>query len=198
MTVTVPGADPSGPPCPGAVADVVDVVPRSATATDRDAEFSAFASASSADLARTAWYLTGNGHLAGELVQEALVRTYVAWPRAREGDPLAYARRVLVHARIDLWRRRRREVLLAPEDVPEVARAGHTAGVEQRDQLARALATLSGRQRRVVVLRYFVGLSEREVADDLGVSVGAVKTHSSRGLRALRTAMDVDPDGSTR
>jgi RNA polymerase sigma-70 factor (sigma-E family) len=197
MTVTVSGADPSGPPGPAAV-DEVDVVPGKRVAADRDAEFSAFASAASADLARTAWFLTGNGHQAGELVQEALVRTYVAWPRAREGDPLAYARRVLVHARIDLWRRRRREVLLAPEHVPEAAQAGHTAGVEQRDQLARALATLSGRQRRVVVLRYFVGLSEREVAEDLGVSVGAVKTHSSRGLRALRTAMNDDLDGSVR
>ena len=53
----------------------------------------------------------------------------------------------------------------------------------------RALATLSTKQRRVVVLRYLVGLSEREVADDLGVTVGTVKTQASRGLATLRSTL---------
>ena len=162
-----------------------------------DAEFAAFAAQCSGDLARTAWLLTGDQHQAAELVQQALVRTYLAWPRARSGDPLAYARRVLANARIDGWRRRRREVLVPPHtlpDVPDGASAAET--LELRDELVRALALLTGRQRRVVVLRYFVGLSEREVAEDLGVRQGTVKSHASRGLRRLRAAMH-DPQSST-
>ena len=153
---------------------------------DWDAEFTAFATAARAELGRTAWLLTGDVHQAAELVQLALVRTYVAWPRARAGEPLAYARRVLANARIDGWRRRRREVLTAPAELPDAAAPADDAAREERDRLARALATLSPGQRRVVVLRYFVGLSEQETADDLGVSTGTVKTQASRGLRRLR------------
>ncbi|RHA38626.1 SigE family RNA polymerase sigma factor [Cellulomonas rhizosphaerae] len=163
---------------------------------DRDAEFTAFATTAQAELGRMAWLLTGDVHLAAELVQTALVRTYTAWPRARAGDPLAYARRVLANARIDLWRRRRREVLVAPDDVPHQATADAGATVEHRDELVRALAELSPQQRRVVVLRYLVGLSEREVADDLGVSAGTVKTQASRGLHRLRASLGELPGES--
>lgn len=195
MTVLV---TPEPPPLPaptraGRRDDVVRVLPADdavATAVrgrpaDRDAEFTAFATGARAELGRTAWLLTGDTHQAAELVQVALVRTYVAWPRARAGEPLAYARRVLANARIDGWRRRRREVLVAPADLPETA-APDDAARHERDRLARALATLSPGQRRVVVLRYFVGLSEQETADDLGVSTGTVKAQASRGLRRLR------------
>lgn len=167
-----------------------------ASARERDAEFTAFAATAQAELGRMAWLLTGDVHLAAELVQTALVRTYTAWPRARAGDPLAYARRVLANARIDLWRRRRREVLVAPDEVPNQASADEGATVEHRDELVRALAELSPQQRRVVVLRYLVGLSEREVADDLGVSAGTVKTQASRGLHRLRASMGELPGGS--
>ncbi|NTW40956.1 MAG: SigE family RNA polymerase sigma factor, partial [Cellulomonadaceae bacterium] len=54
-------------------------------------------------LTRTAWLLCGDAHRAEELVQQTLVKTYLAWPRAREGDPLVYARRILANARIDTW-----------------------------------------------------------------------------------------------
>jgi len=156
---------------------------------DRDADFTAFATRAQAELGRTAWLLTGDVHAAAELVQIALVRTYTAWPRARAGDPTAYARRVMANARIDTWRRRRREVLVAPEAVPHTAGVDAGAAVEHRDELVRALAQLSPQQRRVVVLRYLVGLSERETADDLGVSAGTVKTQASRGLHRLRATL---------
>ena len=74
--------------------------------------------------------------------------------------------------------------------------ADEGADVEHRDELVRALAELSPQQRRVVVLRYLVGLSEREVADDLGVSTGTVKTQASRGLHRLRASMGELPGGS--
>ena len=154
---------------------------------DRDREFTAFMAAHSGDLLRTAWLLVGDRHRAEELTQQALVRTYTAWPRAREGDPLAYTRRVLVNLRVDTWRRHRREVLTdrPPErGVPDAA-----ARVADRDQLVRALALLTTRQRRVVVLRHLVGLPEAAVAEALGVSVGTVKSTASRALATLRAAM---------
>ena len=126
------------------------------------------------------------------------MRTYVAWPRARQADPLAYARRVLANSRIDMWRRRRREVLSAPASFPDSARTNESVVVEHRDELVRALARLTTKQRRVVVLRYLVGLTEREVAADLGVSVGAVKSQASRGLRLLRVHLGPLDDSERR
>jgi RNA polymerase sigma-70 factor (sigma-E family) len=155
-------------------------------AADHDAEFAAFMLTASPPLARLAWLLCGDEHRAEELVQQALVRTYLAWPRARDRDPLAYARRVLSNQRIDTWRLRRREVLMSPAALPETARAGGDDQHASRDLLVRALGTLTPRQRRVVVLRHMVGLSEAEVAADLGVSLGTVKSTSSRALRTLR------------
>jgi RNA polymerase sigma-70 factor (sigma-E family) len=159
------------------------------SAAGRDAEFAAFMATAAPALARTAWLLCGDVHQADELVQQALVRTYLAWPRARERDPLAYARRVLANLRVDTWRRRRREVLVAPVDLPHGAAPSGADRLADRDQLVRALATLSARQRRVVVLRHLEGLSETEVADDLGVSVGTVKSTASRALARLRDSL---------
>lgn len=163
---------------------------------DRDAEFTAFAATATPALARTAWLLCGNTAQAEDLVQQALLRTYLAWPRAREREPLAYARRVLANARIDSWRKHRREVVTSPQDLPEGAVGSAADRHAERDLLVRALATLSTRQRRIVVLRHLVGLSEAEVAADLGVSVGTVKSTASRGLRSLRETLgDMDPPG---
>ena len=168
------------------------VLPSSATAWDRDAEFTAFMAEATPALARTAWLLCGDAHRAEELVQQALMRTYLAWSTARERDPLAYTRRTLANLRIDTWRKHRREVLTSV--LPEVSVDAGADRHAERDRLVRALATLSPRQRRIVVLRHLEGLSEREVADDLGVSLGTVKSTASRGLGQLRTALT---EGST-
>lgn len=157
---------------------------------DKDTEFTRFMTTASPALARTAWLLCGDVHQADELVQQALVRTYLSWSHAREGDPLAYARRTLANLRIDTWRRRRREVLTDPVELPDHGDDRDSARSHDRDALTRALATLTTRQRRVVVLRHFVGLSEREVADDLGISVGTVKSTASRALTQLRAVLD--------
>jgi RNA polymerase sigma-70 factor (sigma-E family) len=181
----------------------VPVVVVGARARPCDAEFTTFVATHQADLLRTAWLLCGDAHRAEELTQQALVRTYGAWARAGAGDPLAYARRVLVNLRIDAWRRRRREVLLPPAEMPD---DGSPAGASQppddaarhadRDQLVRALAKLSARQRRVVVLRHLVGMSEADVAADLGVSVGTVKSTASRALAQLRASFAAASDGA--
>lgn len=160
---------------------------------DRDTEFSAFMSEAEPLLGRMAWLLCGDVHRAEELVQQALVRTYVAWPRAREKDPLAYARRALTNLRIDSWRKHRRELLVAPEDLPAATAPSTAHEQAERDVLVRALLRLSPRRRRVVVLRYLMDLTEREVADDLNVSVGTVKSTASRGLAQLRAVLGEDP-----
>lgn len=166
----------------------------STRSAERDAEFAAFMAADAAALLHTAWLLCGDAHRAEELTQEALVRTYVAWSRARATDPLAYARRSLANARIDGWRRLRREVLTSVDALPGGATPGHEQGVVDRDRLVRALQSLSARQRRVVVLRHFVGLPEAEVAEDLAISVGTVKSTASRALARLRTTLGEDAE----
>ncbi len=179
-----------------------EVVAAAATrATDgRDAEFTAFMAEAEPLLTRTAWLLCGDAHRAEELVQQALVRTYVAWPRARSGDPVAYARRTLSNLRIDTWRKHRREVLVGADAVfvretPAVPSQAQQHA--ERDVLVRALARLPERRRRVVVLRYLLDLPEREVADDLNISVGTVKSTAARGLAQLRDllgAPDTTPE----
>lgn len=172
--------------------------PVDAARTGRDEEFAAFMAEAEPLLGRMAWLLCGDVHRAEELVQHALVRTYVAWPRARRGDPLAYARRVLTNLRIDTWRKHRGEVLVPPDELPGRL-VGHgsdgTAHVHaERDALVRALARLSPQRRRVVVLRYLLDLSEREVADDLSISVGTVKSTAARGLEQLRRLLGETPE----
>lgn len=187
--------DPSTTSMGALTVDVEPVEMRSAPAArtgghSREQEFAAFMVTAAPLLARTAWFLCGDEHRAEELVQHALMKTYLAWPAARAGDPLAYARRTLANARIDSWRKLRREHLTAPEDMPERAEGSMAEAHADRDQLVRALALLTARQRRVVVLRHLVGLTEREVAQDLGVTVGTVKTTASRGLHRLRVLLE--------
>ena len=150
----------------------------------RDAEFAAFVRAASPALTKTAWLLTGDAHTAADLVQEAFVKTYLAWRRVRPETATAYARRVLVNLNADRWRRRRPETLAEQVDA---VRPSDEAAVDDRDRIARMLATLPARQREVIVLRYFDDLSEATVAELLGISVGGVKSAASRGLAALRT-----------
>ena len=169
----------------------VEVVPGGTSRTSRDEGFAAFMAKHQGDLLRTAWLLCGDANRAEELTQLALVRTYAAWPRASSGDPLAYARRVLVNLRVDTWRRRRREVLTSPERMPELGVPADRRA-DDRDQLVRALATLTTRQRRVIVLRHLLDLSESDVAAELGITVGTVKSTASRALAALRASMADD------
>lgn len=162
-----------------------------ASSGDRAGEFSAFMREAWPLLGRTALLLSGDRVRAEELVQHALVKTYVAWDVARARDPLAYARRVLVNLRIDAWRQRRREVLLAPADVPE-PRQSAVSDAERREDaelLVRALRELPAKRRRIVVLRYLEGMPEKEVAELLGLPLGTVKSSAARGLAELRASL---------
>lgn len=157
---------------------------------ERDAEFAEFMAGSIGALHRAAFLLCGDAYRADELAQHALERTYRAWPRARQGDPLSYARRVLVNLRIDGWRRTRREVLTDPHALPERAAAWTDPDHAQRDEVLRALLSLPLKQRRVVVLRYLLDLSEAQVAAELDIPRGTVKSTASRALVTLRSTLD--------
>lgn len=158
----------------------------------RDVEFADyFTGVNRRDLERTAWLLAaGDVHRAEELVQTALVRTYTAWARASATNPLAYARRVMTNARIDSWRRTKRELTTSPDRIPSIGSVDPSSSVDDRDQIVRALALLRPRLRKILVLRYILGLTEREVADELGMTIGTVKSQSSRGLARLRTIIE--------
>lgn len=161
-----------------------------------DADFTAFATAARPPLARTAWLLTGSRQAAEDLVQDALVRTYVAWPRVRRDDALSFARAVLVNRHIDQWRRAGRELAAwrrrgtDPEVAPD---SPHDLG-DDRDEIVRAMRRLRPRERAIVVLRYYVDLTEAQVARELGISVGTVKSTASRALAKLRASADAIPD----
>ncbi len=161
--------------------------------------FEEFVQGSSPRLFRTALLLAGHDRAAAEdLLQLALERAYRHWTRiCRSEDPERYVRRILANAANDRWRlrARRRERPLQPDDVPRAADASRAAGdhavvIADRDFLMRALAGLPPRQRTVLVLRYFSGLSEAEIADALGCSAGTVKSQASRGLARLRAVTE--------
>ena len=154
-------------------------------------EFADFMSANSKALAHTAWLLTGDQDQAEELVQEALTRTFMHWRKARR-DPLTYARKMLAGRRVAAKRNRFREP--AVSQVPDQAIDSSERTVADRDRLNRALSTLSERQRKIVVLRHLMRLSEQEVADDLGVSIGTIKSTASRGLAQLRAVLEAEDD----
>jgi len=135
--------------------------------------------------------LTGSQEAAEDLLQAALERLIRHWSRI-DGDPEGYLRRTLYNLAADGWRRRRTRVAglhrlsAAREDsVPDEFRL-----LDLRDALIRQLLTLPPRQRAVLVLRYWEGLTETEAAALLGCSPGTIKSATSRGLARLRLLTD--------
>lgn len=149
-----------------------------------DGSFEEFASRVMPRLLRTAWLLTGDTTRAEDAAQEALVRLYVAWPRVRREAPEAYCHRILRNHVVSTWRKERHVLVEEVRDSFDGRPTSDEAGI--RLDLVRALQLLPTREREVVVLRHYADLSERTVAELLGVSVGTVKSSSSRGLERLR------------
>ncbi|MBA3780359.1 MAG: SigE family RNA polymerase sigma factor [Nocardioides sp.] len=152
----------------------------------RDADFASYLAAREQALLRTAYALTGNVHDAQDLVQNALAKLYLAWDSVRDCESLdGYVRRIMVNEHTSLWRRAWKRREHTSDDLPEQAVADHLDdGASAR--LWSFVQTLPRRQRAVVVLRYYEELSEAETADVLGISVGTVKSQTSRALAALR------------
>ena len=143
-------------------------------------------------LVRLASLLLRESGPAEDLVQDTFVAMHGRWDRLRDPDKaLAYLRRSVVNRAHSLLRHRIVAAKHAPSSLPH----GPAADVdvlarEQGDEILRALAKLPLRQREVLVLRHYLDLSEAEIAAALGISRGAVKSHSSRGLAHLRTTLE--------
>jgi RNA polymerase sigma-70 factor (sigma-E family) len=152
--------------------------------------FDAFVVARSPALLRTAYLLTHDRGLAEDLVQSALTKTWFAWGRLNDDDPVRYVRRVLVTTSVSWHRRmwiRERPTERLPEPTTELdaSPAGHDLWI--------ALGHLPPRQRAVVVLRYYEDLTESEAAHLLGCSVGTIKSQCSKAMAKLRSDAALAP-----
>jgi RNA polymerase sigma-70 factor (sigma-E family) len=140
-------------------------------------------------LLQAAKLLTGSQEAAEDLLQAALERLLKHWHKI-DGDPEGYLRRTMYNLAADGWRRRRTRIAgLSRLRASPAADAGAPPGpemVDLRDALIRLMLQLPPRQRAVIVLRYWEGHTEAEVADLLGCSVGNVKSAASRGMARLR------------
>jgi RNA polymerase sigma-70 factor (sigma-E family) len=126
-----------------------------------------------------------------DVVQEAFIRVHAARRRVREPEKtLAYLRQTVVNLSRSTLRRRILGLRLLPKPMPDMASAEEGAyDALERDELRIALRGLQRRQREVLVLRYYADLTEAQVAEVLGVSIGSVKAYGSRGLASLRVLM---------
>ena len=159
-----------------------------------EAAFRAFVEERQTMLRRRAYLLCGSWADGDELVQEALARVYVAWPRIAEGAQTAYTRRTMMNLYLNDQRKRRREVLTdeAPEPLPS-----HAAGTDHDRELAMTLTDLlkglPEKQRAVLVLRFWEDLTVPQSAECTGVAEGTIKSQISRALAALRDRLAEPP-----
>ncbi len=160
-------------------------------------EFRAFMHARWPAMVRLAYGLTGDQGHAEDVAQTAFARACAAWPRVwRAGDPAAYVRQIVINENRRRFRRPRVPEQLT-DRLPERAGPDLPGEYGDRAALMAALAALGPRQRAVVVLRYWLDLSEAETAAALGCSVGTVKSQAARALTRLRERMDL-VDGGLR
>ena len=142
-----------------------------------------------------AYLLCGDRREAEDLVQDALVK---AFSRGRSGIEAAsiegYVRRTLLNTYVDGFRRRRRWAAVRHLVAPDDAAAAPDAGVTERMAVAQALRSLSPRERACVVLRFYDDLTVAAIADELGLSQGAVKRYLSDGVRRLEGLLGPIPE----
>jgi RNA polymerase sigma-70 factor (sigma-E family) len=152
-----------------------------------EAEFTAYVQERRASLYATAYHLTGDRFEAEDLLQSALFSTYRAWERISDKAAVGgYLRRTMTNLHISAWRRRKLNEY-PTEELPETP--GDTdamRGTELRAVLWQALARLPELQRTMLVLRYYEGRTDPEIAEILDISVGTVKSSIWRSLRRLR------------
>ena len=193
-TSTPPGSQPGPPASSGPTAES-DRWHRPGADEDpeRPPDFGDYITHRLPALLRFAYAVTGNPHDADEVVQEVLERVGVRWSSiVRKGNPDAYIRRAIVNARTSRWRRRRSETLVA--ELPEVG--VHTRDRFDDEPLWQALRTLAPGQRAVIVLRYYEGMDEAQIAATLGISTGTVKSQTSRAMTTLRRHLGSDRPGT--
>ena len=171
-----------------------------AVTTGSDEEFDGFMRGRWPAMVRLAYALTGDVGHAEDLAQTAFARAYASWGRVRQaGDPDAYVRRIVINEHRSRFRKRRVTEVLHGDLADNVGGPpqglGEQQALDDRQALLAALRSLGPRQRAVVVLRYWLDLSEAETAAALNCSVGTVKSQASRALASLRkTAAVLDAD----
>jgi RNA polymerase sigma-70 factor (sigma-E family) len=155
-------------------------------------EFREFVAARSQSLLRAAYLLTGDVHLAQDLLQTALLATAGRWTRIRHREhPDAYVRRAMYRHQVNWWRARARRPETLVAAAPDRPGPRDTeADAVLRHGIVDALRALPARQRAVVVLRYYEDRPEAEVADVLGISVGTVRSQASKAMAKLRAHYD--------
>ncbi|GHJ49563.1 RNA polymerase sigma factor [Catellatospora sp. TT07R-123] len=162
----------------------------------RSDTFAEFVATRSPRLLRTAYLLTHDWGLAEDLLQTSLAKAWSAWRRI-DADPEPYVRRIVINTYSTWWRRRWRAE--HPTEHPaESVLADHGDEVAARDEIWRALGRLPRRQRAVLVLRYFDDLSEAQIAELMGVSVGTVKSQHAKALSKLRLDDSLTLEGAAR
>jgi RNA polymerase sigma-70 factor (sigma-E family) len=147
-------------------------------------EFEAWAVSRQGGFLRSAILLTGSQSAAEDLVQDALLKVADRWARLRHEAPDAYARRIIYNGAVSRWRRWRREAPSA--ELPDGGVPGQSEAWVAGADVRAALQMLTPKQRAVVVLRYYEDLSEKQIAETLGVSTGTVKSQAHVALRRLR------------
>jgi RNA polymerase sigma-70 factor (sigma-E family) len=157
-----------------------------------DDEFTEFMLGRWSGLVRFGYGLTGDLGLAEDLAQTALARACASWPRVRRAaSPDAYVRRIMINSNRTLIRRRRVRELLTSTPPDVVSRGAAGPEHEHRPELISALQRLPAGQRAVVVLRYWLDMTEADTAAALGCSVGNVKSQAARALAKLRLHTDL-------
>ncbi|HEU5033153.1 MAG TPA: SigE family RNA polymerase sigma factor [Mycobacteriales bacterium] len=143
-------------------------------------------------LVRMAALLLRDVPAAEDVVQDAFVAMHGSWRRLRDTDSaLAYLRQAVVNRSRSRLRHLKVVERKAPAPMPDAASAEHSAFLAlERGEVVAALGRLPRRQREVLVLRYYSDLSEAQIAATLGISAGAVKSHASRGIAALRDTLE--------
>lgn len=143
-------------------------------------------------LVRLAVLLVHDVHTAEEVVQDAFEAMHTAWRRLRDSDKaLSYLRQAVVNKSRSVLRHRSVVDKNAPKPAPDAPSAEHGAmALIERSAVIAALRTLPDRQREAIVLRYYADLSEADIAATMGISRGAVKSHTARGMSALRSILE--------
>ncbi|MFD6884890.1 SigE family RNA polymerase sigma factor [Streptomyces sp. NPDC059957] len=152
--------------------------------------FTAFVQARSSALFRTALLITGERHVADDLVQSTLEQVCRHWRKVRSADaPEAYARRILVNLANDRWRKLRGRAEVPLDDGIGGGHVDPYKGLVVRDELMRELQSLPVGMRTVLVLRYFEDLDDAEIGRLMNISAGSVRSQVARGLSKLRSTV---------
>lgn len=173
----------------------VPVLRRHGEELDADQALTALYTAHYRKLVRIAALLLDDIGVSEEVVQDAYVKMHGAWKRIRDPQAAeAYLRTTVANLARSRMRRRMVAQKHAPKPMPDAPSAEHGAMESlERDRVVAALRCLPPRQRECLVLRYYADLSEAQIAETMKISPGAVKSHASRGMAALRARLEAQP-----